>query len=67
MTKRRMIRILSGEYPTRMLCDVLDIASSTCYYEPRGRNDLALLSLIEHEFLRFPTYGYMRVTPDPPR
>jgi len=62
-----MIRILSGEYPARILCDVLDIASSTCYYEPRGHDDLTLPSLIEDELLRFPGHGYRRAMPDPPR
>jgi len=62
-----MIRILSGEYPTRILCDVLDIASSTYYYEPGGHDDLALLSLIEDELLRFPGHGYRRAMPNSPR
>ena len=62
MTKRRMIQSLSSAYPTRVLCDILDIAPSTYYYEPQGRDDLSLLSLIEGVLLRFPTYGYRRVT-----
>jgi transposase InsO family protein len=45
-----------------MLCDLLDIGPSTYYYEPHGRDDLSLLSLIEGVLLRFPTYGYRRVT-----
>lgn len=62
MTKRQMIQTLPSEHPTRMLCDILHIAPSTYYYEPQGRDDLALLCLIEDVLLRFPTYGYRRVT-----
>jgi putative transposase len=57
-----MIQTLSSEYPTRLLCDLLGLAPSTYYYEPQGHDDLALLSLIEDVLLRFPTYGYRRVT-----
>ena len=62
MTKRRVIQSLSSMYPTRMLCDMLDIGPSTYYYERQGRDDLSLLALIEGVLLRFPTYGYRRVT-----
>lgn len=57
-----MIQSLSSTYPTRMLCDILDIGPSTYYYEPQGWDDLSLLALIEGVLLRFPTYGYRRVT-----
>jgi putative transposase len=62
VTKRRVIQSLSSMYPTRMLCDMLDIGPSTYYYERQGRDDLSLLALIEGVLLRFPTYGYRRVT-----
>jgi transposase InsO family protein len=45
-----------------MLCETLGLAPSTYYYSPQGRDDLSLLSLIEDVLLRFPTYGYRRVT-----
>ena len=57
-----MIQSLSSTYPTRMLCEIVDIGPSTYYYEPQGRDDLSLLALIEGVLLRFPTYGYRRVT-----
>ena len=57
-----MIQSLSSEYPIRMLCHILGIAPSTYYYELQGHDDLGLLSLIEEVLLRFPTYGYRRVT-----
>ena len=57
-----MIQELVDEYPVRLLCKVLDISPSSYYYVPRGRDDLALLSRVEGVLLRFPTYGYRRVT-----
>jgi putative transposase len=62
MTKRQLIQELSDMYPVRLLCDVTGIAPSSYYYVPQGRDDLALLSLIEAVLLEFPTYGYRRVT-----
>lgn len=62
MIKRELIQALSDTYPVRLLCDVLDVAPSSYYYVPQGRDDLALLTLIEEVLLKFPTYGYRRVT-----
>jgi transposase InsO family protein len=57
-----MIQELVDEYPARLLCKVLEMSPSSYYYVPRGKDDLALLSRIEGVLLRFPTYGYRRVT-----
>lgn len=57
-----MIAVLSAVYPVRLLCRVLDVAPSSYYHRPRERDDLTLLSWIESVVLRFPTYGYRRVT-----
>lgn len=62
MAKRELIRDLSDTYAVRLLCDVLDVAPSSYYYVPQGRDDLTLLSWIEDVLLEFPTYGYRRVT-----
>jgi transposase InsO family protein len=62
MTKRQIIQDLSNAYSKRMLCDLLELAPSTFYYTSQGQDDLSLLSLIEGVLLRFPTYGYRRVT-----
>ena len=62
MTKRQMVQDLSHEYPARMVCKLLGLAPSTYYYESAGQDDLSLLSAIEDVLLRFPTYGYRRVT-----
>lgn len=57
-----MIQELAAEYPVRLLCRVLNVNPSSYYYVPRGKDDLRLLSQIEGILLRFPTYGYRRVT-----
>ena len=57
-----MVQSLSDAYPAQMLCELLDLAPSTYYYAPQGRDDLRLLSRIEDVLLRFPRYGYRRVT-----
>jgi transposase InsO family protein len=57
-----MIQVLVGAYPVRLLCRVLNVAPSSYYYVSQGRDDLDVLSLIEDVLLRFPTYGYRRVT-----
>jgi putative transposase len=57
-----MIQGLAEEYPVRLLCRVLDVNPGSYYYVPQGRDDLGLLSRMEGVLLRFPTYGYRRVT-----
>jgi len=62
MSKREMVQSLSDAHPARMLCELVDLAPSTYYYSPQGGDDLSLLSWIEDVLLRFPRYGYRRVT-----
>jgi transposase InsO family protein len=57
-----MIQGLCEQFPVRLLCDMLQVGPSTYYYTPRGRDDLTLLTMIEDVLVRFPTYGYRRVT-----
>jgi len=57
-----MIGELSLGFPVRLLCRVTDVRPSSYYYRPRGNDDLTLLSKIEDVLIRFPTYGYRRVT-----
>lgn len=59
-----MIRQLASEYPVSVLCEVLGVARSTVYYEPQGSkpDDAALLEAIEQVLMRWPFYGYRRVT-----
>lgn len=62
MKRRRIIDELRDTYAVGLLCDVLDLAPSTYYYQPVERDDLSLLLLIEEVVGRFPRYGYRRVT-----
>ena len=57
-----MIQDLSAQYPIRMMCRVFDVSPSSYYYQPQGKDDLTVLSWIEGVLVRFPTYGYRRVT-----
>jgi transposase InsO family protein len=60
--KKQMIQTLSVHFPVRLLCQVMGVSRSTYYYEPQGNDDLTVLSWIEGILIRFPTYGYRRVT-----
>ena len=40
----------------------MEVSPSSYYYRSRGGDDLVLLSQIEGVLIRFPTYGYRRVT-----
>lgn len=57
-----MIQEISAEYSVRLLCQVLDVSPSSYYYTPQVQDDLQVLSRIEAILLRFPRYGYRRVT-----
>ena len=46
-----------------MLCNLLDLERSSYYYVPHPRNDQEPRNAIEHICLRYPRYGYRRVTP----
>jgi transposase InsO family protein len=53
---------LSAQYALSRICQVLDYARSSCYYQPVERNEQALREAIEKIALAYPTYGYRRVT-----
>jgi len=58
-----MIRQLGQEYSASMVCDLLGCPRSTFYYEPAvNPEDAALLEAIERLLMRWPFYGYRRVT-----
>ena len=58
-----MIRALSSDYPIRLLCQVLDVPRSTVYYEPVvNPQEAAIVAAIEPILMRWPFYGYRRVT-----
>jgi len=39
MTKRHVVATLRDEYPVQMMCEVLELAPSTYYYQPTNRDD----------------------------
>jgi putative transposase len=58
-----MSRQLSQEYPKSVVCEVLGLARSSFYYEPGVKEgDQPLLEAIEQILMRWPFYGYRRVT-----
>lgn len=58
-----MIQPMAGVYPVKVLCEVLGVARSTVYYTPVVKPDeAALLAAIEALLMRWPFYGYRRVT-----
>jgi putative transposase len=58
-----MSRQLSQEYPKSVVCAVLGLARSSFYYEPGVKEgDQPLLEAIEQILMRWPFYGYRRVT-----
>ncbi len=58
-----MIAKLSASYPARLVCDLLGCARSTYYYQPMSDpEDAWLIIAIEPILMRWPFYGYRRVT-----
>lgn len=58
-----MIDTLKEAYPIKVLCETLEIAKST-YYDtrPEKSGDQELLERIETIIMKYPYYGYRRVT-----
>jgi len=54
--------MLKEEYPIRMLCDILDCATSSYYYTSNREKGLQLREEIERIAMEFPRYGYRRMT-----
>ncbi len=58
-----MIAKLSASYPARLVCDLLGCSRSTYYYQPViDPEDARLIEAIEPMLMRWPFYGYRRVT-----
>jgi putative transposase len=57
-----MIAALSSNYPVEVLCAALDCSRSSYYYQAVPANDAALVTAIEQIVIRWPRYGYRRVT-----
>jgi len=58
-----MIGALSQEYPASMVCDLLSCPRSSFYYQSVvNPQDAAIIEAIERLLMRWPFYGYRRVT-----
>jgi putative transposase len=57
-----MIADLSASYPGEVLCTALDCPRSSYYYQAVPTTDAALVTAIEQIVIRWPRYGYRRVT-----
>jgi len=58
-----MIGELSQEYPVDTICDLLDCPRSSFYYQPVvNPQDGVIIEAIETLLMRWPFYGYRRVT-----
>lgn len=53
---------LSSQYSISRICQVLEYARSSCYYQPVERDEQVLRDEIEEIAAEYPTYGYRRVT-----
>ncbi len=57
-----MIDQLKTQYPIQVLTDTLDCPRSSYYYRASETTDEVLVAAIEQIVLRYPFYGYRRVT-----
>ena len=58
-----MVEALRTDYSIRQICEVLGFHRSTLYYTPKSDPyEEVLRAEIEKLALRYPTYGYRRIT-----
>jgi transposase InsO family protein len=57
-----MIAQLKGEYPVKVLCETLDCPLSTVYYRSVKVDESRLVAAAEQILLRFPFYGYGKLS-----
>jgi len=57
-----MIDQMKQDYPIKALCETLDCPRSSYYYEAQPPDDQVLCEKIEQIHLRWPFYGYRRMT-----
>ncbi len=57
-----MIELLRPHYPITLLCRVLEYPRRSFYYVPVPTDDTVLRTAIEQIMIRWPFYGYRRVT-----
>ena len=58
-----MVEALRTDYSVRQICEVLGFTRSNLYYHPKqDPSEAVLRDEIETLALRYPTYGYRRIT-----
>ena len=58
-----MVEALRTDYSVRQICEVLGFTRSNLYYQPKqDASEAVLRDEIEKLALRYPTYGYRRIT-----
>ena len=61
--QREIVEALRTDYSVRQICEVLGFTRSTLYYHPKqDPSETLLRDEIETLALRYPTYGYRRIT-----
>ena len=61
--QREIVEALRTDYSVRQICEVLGFTRSTLYYHPKqDPSEVVLRAEIETLALRYPTYGYRRIT-----
>lgn len=53
---------LQADYPIKLLCDVLALPRSSCYFKAAERDEAPLQRAVEQVIEQFPTYGSRRIT-----
>lgn len=56
-----MIQQIKADYGVRQVCQALDCAISTAYYEPVVRDEADLVAALEDVLMQFPYYGYRKI------
>jgi hypothetical protein len=57
-----MIKFVSQDYPVEVVCDVLGLARSTYYEDPKIKEgDIELKEAMEKIIMKRPYYGYRRI------
>ena len=63
MEQREMVEALRTDFSVRQICDTLGFNRSNLYYQPKSDPyEEVLREEIERLSLRYPTYGYRRIT-----
>ena len=61
--QREIVEALRTDYSVRQICEVLGFTRSSLYYQPKqDASEAVLRDEIEALALRYPTYGYRRIT-----